>query len=159
MSFIIIAVIGISAYGLTNFGVLDNILGSNDSDGILIESVSVTDPGYRCFTTPCTFYKVDFNLTIRNSVERNLGNSSFDNISIKLVTGSEWFKSDGNTTDVPWQSVNKTLRIGTWQFSYSTILELYKMPGPNEKLPNTIDIQLFLGDNVLSSSHYHLNLA
>ena len=160
LSVITIAVIGFSAYGLYSYGLLDNIGANNNNtnDGIFIDSVEVTDPGIRCFTTPCTFFQLDFNVTIRNSIERDLGVSSSDNISIKLVTGSEWFNSHEKTMNYPWQSVNNTLPVGTWQFSYSTILRLYRMPSSNEKLPNTVDIQLILGDNVLSSSIYRVNL-
>lgn len=153
-----IGVITIAAFSFSNLNLFQNLNSNAGSDGIYIDSVSVTDAGYRCFTTPCTFLNVSFNLTFKNSVEKDLGSFCSNDISLNLLNGTEWFNNIGDSTNNTCSSTNNTLPKGTWQESYSTIISLSKMPSSNESVPTVIDVQLVLANDVLTSPVYHLNL-
>ena len=159
LGIVIISMIGITGFAFTNLNLQLNLL---TNDQIKIDSVSVSDLGNECFSAPCFFRDVIFNLTIINTYEKNLDSICLDRILLKVLPGSnnanEWFVSSDSMMTISCIKASKTIPIGVWSENFSTTIILNKIPTPNENFPTIIDIQLSYANNLIKSPIYQLNL-
>ena len=158
-----IIAIGLSALALSNLPTSQDITQSDTKkDKIIIDSVSLSDSGIRCFTTPCTFWNVSFNLTVVNTFEKTIEYPCFNRISMRILPGSnnadQWIFKNEDFNENACKMHSETISSGTWKDNYNIILYLAKMPTSQEQIPNPIDIQLILGNNSIVSPVYSLDL-
>ena len=150
-----------SILGLS-FYYFDNNIDSSSEDHISINSVKISDPCIRCFTTPCFFRVIELNFSVTNSFERTLNLNSHPLYSLHIIP-------DANHSEIlfsihDYHSQNSTmsgldtLPIGTWNNSYSAMLSLSRMLTADEVFPSIIKLQLSLGNEIITSSVFSINL-
>ena len=154
-----IIMVGITGFAFMNLDIQPDLI---DKDKIKIDSISITDSGVECFSSPCFFRDVKFNLTIINTYEKLLDSACLDRFSLKILPGSvnadEWFISSDSMITISCIKVTKTIPIGVWSDNFSTTIILNKNPVQNEQFPTIIDIQLTLANGIIVSPVYQLNL-
>lgn len=159
ISLAFIVTISISAFTLSN---LQGLNINDVTDEIRIDEVSVVDPGYQCFAAPCFFRSLSFNLTIVNTFQKTLDSSCLNHFTIKILPGlhhdDQWFKVTEDFIQISCIESPIIIPFGTWQDNYSTTLYLFKMPSNDYQIPSSINIQIVLGNNVMVSSIYQLDL-
>ena len=153
---VISSVIGLSFYYFSDTS------NSISDSSITITSTKVSDPGIRCFTTPCFFRIIELNFTVTNSVERTFNLSSDSLYSLHVVPDSyhseilfNIFNYETHNTSLAELS---TLPVGKWNDNYTGMLSLSRMPTSDEILPTTIKVQLTLGNDAITISVFALNL-
>ena len=159
ISLVILVTISVSALTLNNFQELNN---STIKDKITIDSVSVIDPDYQCFASPCFFRSLSFNYTVVNTFEKILDSACMSTITLKILPGlhqdDQWFKINEDFMQIACIKGSKTIPAGTWQDNYSTMLYLLNMLQNDYQIPSTINVQLVLGNYDILSPIYALNL-
>lgn len=141
---------------------LNNNTNTSTEDSISISSVKISDPGIRCFTTPCFFRVIELNFSITNSYERTINLSSNSLYSLHIIPDANHSELLFNIHDYLSLNSSKTdlvtLPVGTWNDSYTALLSLGRMPTWDEVFPTTINLQLFLGNDIIASSVFSINL-
>ena len=139
-----------------------NTNGINKADNIKIDTVSVSDPGYRCFTTPCFFRLIKLNFTVTNSQNRTLNTSSSTFYSLKIISDSNQSEKYFGISDYQSENINvgklEAIPAGIWNDSYSALLTLGRMPASNEQLPTRLQVQLTIGNGLINSSIFSIDI-
>lgn len=131
-------------------------------DKIEINSVNISDPGIVCFTIPCSFSLIELNFTVTNTFTRTLNLSNSDYYSLNIIPNSSY--SDLHFGISEYHSKNRTaneivtIPSGTWNDSYLALLSLGRMPSPDTSLPTSLQVQLTIGDGLIKSSIFSIDL-
>ena len=163
ITILVISSLGITALAIANLNNNNDASSNqNSKDKIIVNSVNITDPGYECITTPCSFRTVTFDLKIVNSFEKTINYICLDEFSLIIKPGNNqadtWWKTDKDMIKAPCTQTNITIPIGTWNDSYTTTLYLSKMPNLGEEIPMEINVQVILGNNQIVSPVFSINL-
>ena len=131
-------------------------------DYIKIDSIDVSDPGYRCFTSPCFFRLIEINFTVVNSINRTLNTTSSTFYSLKIIPDSSHLDQLFGISDYKSENINVgqlvTIPSGVWSDNYSALLTLGRMPSVDEQFPTSIRVQLTIGNGLINSTIFSLDL-